>query len=141
MSGKYDDIINLPHHVSKTHKQMSMHDRAAQFSPFAALTGHKEAINETARLTDRKLELDDGAKAIINEKLRIISEHIKECPKVTITYYEPDAAKDGGAYLTVSGCVKKSDTYKNKLVMTDGLEIMFDALLEIDGEMLKENIQ
>ena len=141
MSGKYDDIINLPHHVSKTHKQMSMHDRAAQFSPFAALTGHKEAVNETARLTDRKIELDDGIKAVINEKLRIISEHIKERLEVKITYFEPDAAKGGGTYLTISGCVKKADTYKKKLVMTDGLEIMFDALLEIDDEMFEGNIQ
>lgn len=133
--GKYDDIINLPHHVSRTRQQMSLYDRAAQFSPFAALTGHKEAIGETARLTECYIELDDGAKAELNSKLNIISNYIKENPSILITYFQPDELKEGGEYVTVSGQVKKTDNYEKKIIMFDGLQIPFDALLKINGEI------
>lgn len=135
MSGKYDDIINMPHHVSRTRRQMSLHDRAAQFSPFAALTGHKEAIDETARFTECYIELDDGAKAELNSKLNIISEHIKENPSVLITYFQPDELKEGGEYVTISGQVRKTNNCDKKIIMCNGLQIPFDALLEINGEI------
>ena len=98
-SDKYKDIIDLPHHQSKKRQRMSMIDRAAQFSPFAALTGHNDAIIETARLTDRQIELDEGTKSIINEKIQMISDYLSEKPTVTITHFEPDIKKDGGAYI------------------------------------------
>ena len=107
ISHKYDDIINLPHHVSKKHPQMSLHDRAAQFSPFAALTGHKAAINETARLTDEKQILSEDVIAKLNEQLNLIKENIGTNPIVTITYFVPDDRKSGGAYISNTGVVKK----------------------------------
>ena len=96
--GNYEDIINLTHHVSKKHPQMSMHDRAAQFAPFAALSGHSEAIAETARLTDRKIELDEYEKMNLDEKLIVLQEHIRETPEINVTYFCPDDNKDGGRY-------------------------------------------
>ena len=97
----YADIIDLPHHVSKRHPQMPMEKRAAQFSLFAAMVGHDAAIRETARLTEEQLELTEDAKAIIDGKLQMIQEHIKEQPEVTVTYFQPDEKKSGGAYVTV----------------------------------------
>ena len=84
---KYDDIINMPRHISKTRPQMSLYNRSAQFAPFAALTGYEERVKETARLTDTKIEIDDGLRNILNMKLNIISEHLKEKPEITITYF------------------------------------------------------
>ena len=108
VSHKYDDIINLPHHVSKKHPQMSLHDRAAQFSPFAALTGHKAAINETARLTDEKQILSEDVIAKLNEQLNLIKENIGTNPIVTITYFVPDDRKSGGAYISTYRCCKEN---------------------------------
>ena len=108
ISHKYDDIINLPHHVSKKHPQMSLHDRAAQFSPFAALTGHKAAINETARLTDEKQILSEDVIAKLNEQLNLIKENIGTNPIVTITYFVPDDRKSGGAYISQYRCCKEN---------------------------------
>ena len=128
---KYEDMIYLEHHVSKKHPQMSVHDRAAQFSPFAALTGHGEAIAETARLTDRKIELDDYEKLKLDEKLFILQEKIKETPEVYITYFCPDTKKDGGTYLTVSQRLKKIDSVERILVMVDGMKIKMEDVLDI----------
>lgn len=104
---RYDDIIDMPHHTSTKHPQMSLYDRAAQFAPFAALTGHDMAIKETARVTDKKVELDEYAKEKLNDKLQIIRDTIHSNTEVTITYFVPDEKKAGGAYHSFAGCVKK----------------------------------
>ena len=127
----YDDIINLPHHVSKKHPQMALQDRAAQFSPFAAVTGHEEAIEETARLTDERIVLDEDEKMMLDERLQEIKEHLSEHPKVGITYFKPDSVKDGGAYETVSGHVKKIDEYERLIVLEDGTRVKVDELVRL----------
>lgn len=132
---RYDDIIHLPHHVSKTHPQMPVSDRAAQFAPFAALTGHDAAIREKARLTEEKAELDENAKMIIDEKLRFVQETLSAKPEITVTYFQPDEKKAGGKYMTASGNVKKIDMYKGLIIMTDGLKIPFDDIYEVEGEI------
>lgn len=128
---RYDDIIDLPHHQSATRPHMSNYDRAAQFSPFAALTGHDEAIEETARLTDREIEIDEGMKAQLNEKLQMIEENLGMGSEVTVTYFQPDGKKAGGEYLTVSGVVKKIDHYAQMMVFIDGTEILIDRIIGI----------
>ena len=136
-SDKYKDIINLPHHQSKRRPRMSMIDRAAQFSPFAALTGHNDAIIETARLTDRKIELDEGTKSILNEKIQMISDYLSEKPTVTFTHFELDIKKDGGAYLKTTGNVKKIDDFKKEIYLTDGRIISINHIYEIESELFK----
>ena len=106
MNGKYDDIIHLPHHTSSRHPRMSMADRAAQFSPFAALSGHEDAIRETARLTTERAELSESRKEELNEQLVWLREHPDARERVTVTYFRPDAKKAGGAYVTVTGAVR-----------------------------------
>lgn len=120
---KYGDIINLPHHTSAKRPHMSMLDRAAQFSPFAALTGYDAAVQETARLTERRIELDEYEKSVLDERLQLVQQHLKEQPEVTITYFKPDDRKEGGAYLSVTGNVKKIDNYEKCVIMQDGLRI------------------
>ena len=132
---RYDDIINHPHHQSATRPHMSNHDRAAQFSPFAALTGYEDAVAEAARLTDTKIELHEYAKGAINERLNAIQDTLDEQPEVSITYYLPDKKKSGGVYVTVTGCVKKVDEYEHIVVMRDGTNVPIDDISEIDGEM------
>lgn len=134
---KYKDIINLPHHQSKRRPRMSMIDRAAQFSPFAALTGHNDAIIETARLTDRKIELDEGTKSVLNEKIQMISDYLSEMPTVTFTHFEPDIKKDGGAYLKTTGTVKKIDDFNKEIYLTDGTIILIEHIYEIESELFK----
>ena len=123
----YDDIINLPHHVSATRPQMSMMDRAAQFSPFAALTGYDAAIKETGRLTDEKIEMDEEALNILNMKFQILARSLDDEPEVTFTYFKPDERKAGGAYLTASGVVKKIDAFERMIVMRNGTKIPMDV--------------
>lgn len=135
---KYEDIINLPHHVSSTHPQMDILARAAQFAPFAALTGYDAAIRETARLTDKEIELDESAKEILDEKLQMVRESIPEQPLVEITYFKPDLSKSGGIYETALGQVKKIDEVSHSLIMQDGLRICIDRILNVEGEILKE---
>lgn len=135
MNGTYDDIIDLPHHVSQTHPRMSAIDRAAQFSPFAALTGHFAAIKETARLTDRKIEPDEHAKSLLDMKQRILSEAIAEHPEVTVTYFKPDERKSGGEYLTLTGKLKKINEYERILILVNGERIPFDDILDIESEL------
>lgn len=130
---KYDDIINMPHHVSTTHPQMPLHDRAAQFSPFAALTGHEDAIKEAARLTDEWMEPDDDRKSELNEKLQELLARIEEKPPVTVTYFIPDEQKAGGTYVTVTGKLKKIDEYDKMLVLEDGLTIACDRICDIEN--------
>lgn len=133
----YDDIIHLPRPVSKTHPQMAISDRAAQFAPFAALTGHGDAIRETARFTDEKAELDENAKAILDEKLRMIQELLSRQPEIAVTYFQPDPKKAGGHYLTVTGTITKLNMYTQSLSMADGLQIPFDDIFELDSEMFR----
>ena len=135
---KYDDIINLPHPTSKKHPRMSLYARTAQFSPFAALTGHEAAIKETVRQTDAKQVLSEEVIAELNKKLYLIAETIGTQQMVEITYFVPDAKKDGGAYITCSGCVKKIDKYKHTVVMTDQTIILIEQISDIEGEMFEE---
>lgn len=134
-NNKYDDIINLPHHISTDRPRMSMHDRAAQFSPFAALTGYGDAVEETARFTDTKLELDDDVKYMLNEKLRLIKEHLSDCPVIQIIYFKADKSKLGGEYISKIGSVKKIDEYGAAVVMTDKTKIPIDDIAEINGSL------
>lgn len=129
MSGKYDDIINLPHPTSAKHPRMPMIDRAAQFSPFAALVGHGAAIEEAARLTDQKVELTEDEKTVLDEKLRLLLETGGEAQFI---WFLPDEKKDGGAYVTAVGKVKKIDVLEGCVVFTDGLKIPIEDILEIE---------
>lgn len=137
MTKAYDDIINLPHHVSTTRHHMTAIDRAAQFSPFAALTGHDVAIKETARLTDERVELDQYMKDVLSDRLQIIADRIKEHPEIVITYFQPDAKKNGGAYVTAISTAKKIDKYERVIVMIDGTTIPIDEIISIDGQIFK----
>lgn len=130
---KYDDIINLSHHVSMTHPRMPVADRAAQFAPFAALTRHGEAVKETSRLTENRIELDESCKAYLDEKLQSLKKRCGEQPDVSVTYFVPDTKKQGGAYVTVSGSLKKIDVYRRVIVLTDRTEIPVDEIIEIDS--------
>lgn len=134
-NSKYDSIINLPHHVSPTRPQMPMSDRAAQFSPFAALTGYDAAIKETGRLTDAKIELDDEELNNLNMKFQLFVEHLEDEPEVAITYFKADERKAGGACLEASGIVKKLDDFERVITMQDGTKIPMDDVLSIDGEL------
>lgn len=127
----YEDIIHLPHHRSKKHAPMPLIDRAAQFSPFAALTGHDAAIKETARLTDRKIELDEYEIEVLDEKLRTIREHLNTNPEISVTYFQPDERKSGGQYVTVVGNVRKVDEYEQCLLLNDGTRIVIEDILEL----------
>ncbi len=128
ISHQYDDIIHLPHHVSTKHPQMPMLDRAAQFSPFAALTGYEDAIDETARLTDHKIELSEDRITAISEVLSAI----KPDRAVNVVYFIKDTRKDGGAYLTVTGTVKKVDSYAGILLLAGGTAIPFEDIYSIE---------
>lgn len=138
MTGEYDDIIHLPHHVSSKRPQMPMSDRAAQFSPFAALTGYDDTIQETGRLTEQKIELDDEALQELNERFNILQEHLCEQPKVRFAYFKPDARKDGGAYLTVSGVVRKIKLYEREILLQDGTIIPVDDILKMESSIFPE---
>lgn len=129
---RYDDIINLPHHVSTTHTPMPVADRAAQFSPFAALTGYEDAIDETARLTQDWIELDENEKERLNEKFQQIREQLPTHPQVIFTYFEPDQKKQGGAYLTVEGRVKKIDEYRGVFILEDGREVLIESIVDVE---------
>lgn len=132
---KYDDIIHLPHHVSTRHPQMSLWNRAAQFAPFAALTGHREAVRETARLTDSFQELNEDQKALLDERLRLIQEHLSENPEIEAVYFQPDSRKSGGAYVTFRGAVKKIDLYRRQILFTDGTTLPTERLRSIEGRL------
>lgn len=125
---KYDDIIYLEHPTSRRHPRMPVADRAAQFSPFAALTGYDAAIKETARKTERRVELDEYEKAVLDERLRELAAHLDEQPVVTITYFQPDERKEGGAYLTTEGIVRKIDPFERCIVMMDGQKIPIEDI-------------
>ena len=134
MSGPYDDMIDLPHPTSKKHPRMSMRDRAAIFSPFAALSGHGAAIAETARLTDRRMELDEDTKAELDQRQAVLLEHIEEQPEVTVTWFQPDERKDGGAYLTVTGRLKKIDEAGRTLTLLDGTSVPLEDVVRLESD-------
>ena len=135
MTDRYNDIINLPHHVSSIRAPMSMQDRAAQFSPFAALVGYDDAIRETGRLTDQKIELGEEQLSVLNRKYQILTQHLSNHPEVTIVYFEPDKFKSGGAYLSVTGVVKKIREYEAEIILEDGTVISIESILEISGPL------
>lgn len=136
-NGPYSDIIHFPHPVSTKHPQMPIADRAAQFSPFAALTGHDAAIKETARLTDQRLDLDEEEKARLDVKLRKVQVKLTEQPELLVTYFQADSQKSGGSYLTIKGRIKKINAYEQVLVMIDGLQIPIGDIYEIEGEIFE----
>ena len=128
---KYDDIIDMPHHVSSTHPHMSDMDRAAQFSPFAALTGYDDAVKETARLTEQRIELDEYEKEKIDSQLQYIKSTLPESQEIVITHFEKDALNDGGSYVMSDGHVKKIDEYENLIIMDDGEKINIYDIVKI----------
>ena len=119
----YDDIINLPHHESKVHPKMSLYNRSAQFAPFAALTGYDDAIIETARLTDKRINIDDGLKELTNNNLQKIESMVNEHPLIGVTYFVKDKKKDGGSYITINGNIKRIDTDNNLIILTNKTKI------------------
>ena len=133
----YEDIINLPHHVSPTRPRMSRADRAAQFSPFAALSGYGDAVKETARLTGRRIELDESTKAALDEKLRLLAEVIEDRPEAAITYFLQDRKKAGGEYVTATGQVKKVDAVAQELVMANGRIIPIADIIEVESRLFQ----
>jgi hypothetical protein len=135
MTDSYDDIINLPHHVSKSHAQMSMMNRAAQFAPFAALTGHSAAIEETARLTDEQQELAEEDSDALNQKMAYLRETINEHPTITITYFEPDKKKAGGKYKSIEGLLQNIDDYTQTIVLKSGVSVPFASILDIQIQL------
>ena len=131
--GKYDDIINLPHHESTKHPKMPALDRAAQFLPFAALTGHDAAVRETARLTDNKMELDEIRKEELNEHLQLIRTQLMQKSQVNITYFVPDTKKEGGAYFTITGTIRKIEEIRHQVIMENGTVIPMNNIYEIES--------
>ncbi|MBQ3409569.1 MAG: hypothetical protein IJH12_10260 [Clostridia bacterium] len=134
---KYIDIINLPHHISKKHPQMPRYDRAAQFAPFAALTGYEEVIEEEGRQTNDRIEINDEAKYILDMKMQILMKNIKEMPFVSITYFIPDEKKSGGEYVTLDTKIKKIDIQKQVLITEDGINILANEIVDIQGDIFK----
>lgn len=134
---QYDDIINLPHHISKKHPQMSLYARSAQFAPFAALTGYEEEVKETARETNERIDIEDELKSILDGKLQIILEQIKNHPEISITYFIADSKKHGGEYVTVTGLVKKVDLYNQYIYLIDNTEIPINEIIDISGDIFK----
>lgn len=132
---KYDAILHLPHHVSEKHPPIPMEERAAQFSPYAALTGFGAVINETRRLTDPRQILSEETLAQLNRQYQLLLEHLPKRPEITVTYFQPDGRKEGGAYLTLTGRVKKVDAYEQRLVLEDGSVIAMENIMAMDGEL------
>lgn len=130
MTDSYDDIINLPHHVSDKYPHMSIHDRAAQFAPFAALTGHEEAINETARYTEERIELTEEQKENIDRELQELRDRGTDC-NVRIVYFEPDEFKKGGTYIEIKGIIKKINN-NGQLILENGTILLYDNIYELE---------
>ena len=128
MNNRYDEIMELPHHVSKTRPQMPLSDRAAQFAPFAALTGYDSAIKETGRLTDERIELDEEALTALDMKYQLLMDTLDDAPEVTIIYFQPDERKAGGQYVSATGTVKKVDTFGRRILLQDGTRIPLDSV-------------
>ena len=138
MKNTYEDIINLPHHVSTKHPQMTRTARAAQFAPFAALTGYSDAIKETSRLTSKRIELDEELKIILNNKLQLILDNINETPEVSFTYFIYDNLKSGGEYVTITGIVKKIDIVNGYIFLTDKTKIPINEIININSNIFNK---
>lgn len=138
MTGEYDDIINLPLHVSKARQPMSMLERAAQFSPFQALTGYGAAIKETARLTDEKAELGEDDLSALNAKLRILTDHLEESPEVSFVCFRPDERKAGGSYVSVTGKVRRIDEVTGQIILLSGEKIPIHSICDMQSEWVSQ---
>lgn len=134
----YSKIISLPHHQSATRKRMSNYDRAAQFAPFAALTGHDEAIKETARLTDDYMEMGEDRLGELSAKIQLLIDKLSEQPEITVVYFIPDVRKSGGSYAEKTGIVRIIDEYERKLVFYDGDKILIDRVADFKGEFFSQ---
>ncbi len=132
---RYDDIIYLPHHVSAAHPQMNGMNRAAQFAPFAALNGYEDAIAETQRITNQKIEMDENRAALLDAKFQMLAEQMNTHPEVKITHFVPDEKKEGGTYIEVTGRIRKVDSCTRSVVMIDGTSIPFHQILEIESQI------
>lgn len=132
LDNKYIDIINLPHHVSKKHPQMSLEERAAQFAAFAALTGYEDDIEETGRFTTSKKEINEELKLILDNNLQIIKKDIFSKPKITCTYFVQDLNKEGGKYVKYTGDVVKIDEYNKIIIFDDKTKIAISEIIEIN---------
>lgn len=137
MKNDYSDILDHPHYVSKTRPQMSELERAAQFSPFAALTGYDAAISETGRLTDEKIELGEETKAVLDMKQQYLLDMISDQPEITVTYFIPDTKKSGGAYVSVTGNLKRIDEYERLMLLATGEKIPLDDIMDIESDLFK----
>ena len=137
MKNNYDDIINTPRWNPKKHPRMPMESRNAQFAPFAALTGYEDAVKETARLTERRIEIDDGLKQVLNNKLQYVLENSNINPIVEITYFLPDDRKKGGRYIEKIGQIKKVDNIEGFIIFKDKEKIRIDDVINITGEIFK----
>ena len=131
----YKDIINLPRPVSKKHPQPSMMDRAARFAPFAAITNYEEMVLEEARVTEKRIFLDENELTLLNEKLNIIQEFLEKSPEITVTYFEPDKRKSGGAYISLTGTVKRIDQYERNLVMNDDKKVRIEDIYKLESDL------
>ena len=134
----YEDIIDLPPHISEKYPQPTMMDRAARFAPFAAITGYEEMVLEEARPTEERAELDENTLTVLNEKLNIIQETLAEKPEIRVTYFLPDTKKAGGSYVTVAGTVKRIDEYNRVLLMTDGRAIPIDEIFDLESPLFDQ---
>lgn len=140
MNKNYDDIINLPHYEPKKHKRMSKEARSAQFAPFAALTGYDDAVKETARLTDKRIELDEDEKQILNDKLQHILENNYLEPIILFTHFIKDNKKTGGKYIEKEGIIKKIDNIKGYIILKDKTKIKIDDIINITSDLFNQNI-
>ena len=139
MSGDYNDLLDLPHHVSESRPQMPMSDRAAQFSPFAALTGYGDAIAETARLTEQRVEVSEEERELLDRKQQYLLSMVTDRPEVTVTYFVPDARKAGGAYVIRNGRLEKVDLSERLMYLTDGTVIALDEIIGIESPLFESD--
>lgn len=135
---RYDDMIDLPHHVSAKRPQMSLYDRAAQFAAFKALTGYEDCVTEAARLTGERIELDDASLSLLNGKIQILQDEIKNRPDVSVTYFVPDKKKDGGEYVTVNGSVKRIDEVERSIIFSDGKAVQIDDVIDLQSALFTD---
>ena len=137
---RYDDIINLPHYTSKVHPRMPMEKRAAQFSPFEALTGYGDAVAETVRLTDSRIDLDESARAALEERLQLVLDADNPKPEVSLTWFVPDKRKAGGRYVTHTGKLRKFDAMARMIVMEDGTLIPVDEVTDVKSKLFQKRM-
>ena len=137
---RYDDIINLPHHTSKVHPRMPIEKRAAQFSPFEALTGYGDAVAETVRLTDNRMDLDESERAVLEERLQLLLDAENPKPEVSLTWFIPDERKAGGRYVTHTGILRKLDALARVIVMEDGTLVPVDEVTDVQSKLLQKRM-